>query len=723
MGAILKKELKGYYTSISTYVYYGLFLLILGVYFVRDCLTSYSTEFGYYVLSKAFAAVLLMVPLFTMHLLSQEKKNRTDQLLFTMPVSALEVLAGKFVATWIVLLVPIVLSVGYPVYIAQCGKMSVRFLLGSYLAVVLVSMVLLATGMFVSSLTSNMVLSVILAYGVYILVLLGRIIENFVPVDGIYRFFHSFSIYNIYYAMVSGIVRSGDVIYLVFLTVFFFVLTLWVVDRRKMGRMRFAGAVVLSAGCFFLLTGIGMQFTHIYDLTAERLLTLSNQTKEVVSEVDKETDIYYLGERSRLNATYQELLSEYEALNDNVHVYYKNVQTDQSFRAQYLSDVSDVSETSMVVVCGDKYVYLSADDYVSTIQTSQYSYKSTLEIENQMTSAIYYVNSEDSQDIYYLTGHGESEIGSAFSNMLRMNNYELKELNLENQLNSVEATFPESCKAVLINAPQTDYSADEIDALKEYMQDGGRIFIAIDPLNEDLEKVDAFMEEYGLQLQAGVLVESESDRYVYDTAYYLMPNIQSHKITEAVQNDHLSVMTMTSKGIIKNGKANGYECADLLTTSAKAFAKVSDFDNLTTKGEDDVSGSFSVATLSEKENAGKMVLLTSNIFFQDDVDADSSGGNRQFFLSAVNYLTGMEDTGIMIPGKVVGDQVALYPNASQNVLKIIVLVVLPVVVLLIGIILVIGYRKNVMVRIHNKRKWKHEQKENDITNEQQETKE
>ena len=109
MGAILKKELKGYYTSISTYVYYGLFFLVLGVYFVRDCLTSYSTEFGYYVLSKAFAAVLLMVPLFTMHLLSQEKKNRTDQLLFTVPVSTLEVLSGKFVAPMIVLLVPIVL--------------------------------------------------------------------------------------------------------------------------------------------------------------------------------------------------------------------------------------------------------------------------------------------------------------------------------------------------------------------------------------------------------------------------------------------------------------------------------------------------------------------------------------------------------------------------------------------------------------------------------------
>ena len=348
---------------------------------------------------------------------------------------------------------------------------------------------------------------------------------------------------------------------------------------------------------------------------------------------------------------------------------------------------------------------------MSTIQTSTYSYKNTLELENQLTSAIYYVNSEDSRKIYYVTGHGESTLDTAFSNMLRMNNYELKELNLQEKLNSVEATIPESCTALVIDAPQTDYSEDEIDALKEYMNDGGRIFVAIDPLNEDLTRFDAFMGEYGLQLQTGVLVEGTENNYVYDTAYYLMPEIQSHTITKKLEDNHLSVLTMTSKGIKKNGNANGYTCTDLLTTSAKAFAKASDFDNLTTKGEDDVSGSYSVATLSEKENAGKIVLLTSDIFFNDEVDADCAGGNRQFFLSAINYLADNEDAGIMIPGKEVGDQVALYPNRSQNLIKVIAIVILPLLMLVVGILAVIIYRKNIVVKLKNKRKQKHEEQE------------
>ena len=148
-----------------------------------------------------------------------------------------------------------------------------------------------------------------------------------------------------------------------------------------------------------------------------------------------------------------------------------------------------------------------------------------------------------------------------------------------------------------------------------------------------------------------------------------------------------------------------------MTTSAKAFAKASDFDNLTTKGEDDVSGSYSVATLSEKENAGKIVLLTSDIFFNDEVDADCAGGNRQFFLSVINYLADNEDAGIMIPGKEVGDQVALYPNRSQNLIKVIAIVILPLLMLVVGILAVIIYRKNIVVKLKNKRKQKHEEQE------------
>ena len=103
MTAVLKKELKGYYTSLFTYVYYGLFFLMLGVLFVRDCLNSYNTGFGYYVLSSAFVVVLVIAPLYTMRLLAQEKKNRTDQHLFTAHVSKMRERTAKVLTRVIVM--------------------------------------------------------------------------------------------------------------------------------------------------------------------------------------------------------------------------------------------------------------------------------------------------------------------------------------------------------------------------------------------------------------------------------------------------------------------------------------------------------------------------------------------------------------------------------------------------------------------------------------------
>ena len=85
-------------------------------------------------------------------------------------------------------------------------------------------------------------------------------------------------------------------------------------------------------------------------------------------------------------------------------------------------------------------------------------------------------------------------------------------------------------------------------------------------------------------------------------------------------------------------------------------------------------------------------LITSNIFFNEEVDADSAGANRRFFLSVMDELTG-NDTGSLAAGKEVGNQVALYPNTLQNMLKIITIVIIPVLIAVIGIaVMVVRYR-------------------------------
>lgn len=692
MLAVLKKELKTYYTSLFAYLYYFMFFLVMGLLFAFNCLSTYSTQFGYRVLNHTFLVIAIMIPFCTMRLFAQERKNKTDQLLFTAPVSMIDILLGKYLATLIFVLLPVVMSFLYPVYISEQGEMSIRFMMAAYLAVFLVSLLLLSIGMFISSITSNMVIAAVISYVVYAVILLSRIIENVISIAGVKEILHNISVYNKYNDMVSGIVRSGDVLYLLLLTIGFFLLTWISLEGRRKQKQEIIVKNVCVIVFVFIVSAIGLHFTKVWDFTAERLLSFSEETKEIVCSIDKPTEMYYLGDKSRANATYIEFLEEYSRLNENLTVYYKDVYQDEAFWEQYLSRLSKVNEASILVVCGEKYIYLDSEDFITTKWTSKYSSQMILEIEQQVSSAIYYTNSELSEEVSVVTGHGESRLNAEFANTLLVNDYVLKDLNLEEAMKAFKETFSEKCKAVIINAPQTDYSDEEIKVLEKYLKNGGKLFVAIDPLIEGLERFYAFLSEYGFDIKSGIVIEKENTHYILDTPYYLLPDMQDSDITNSLINDRHQVATMTSKGF-KIEEKNGYKVTELLSTSTDAFSKVENFDNLSAKSENDIMGPFSIAAYSENKNEGAVCLLTSNLFFNEEVDSNSMGANRRFFLSVLNKLSGSE-LRVQIKGKNVSNETALYPNTKQTLIKVVTIGVIPLVILIIGIMVLVLRNRN-----------------------------
>ncbi len=702
MLAILKRELKVYYTSLFAYVYYAIFFLVTGVFFSASCLETYSTEFGYYVIGVVFYVMVLILPFCTMKLFALERKHKTDQLLFTAPVSSFSVLAAKYLATVIFAILPLAVSAIYPIIISQYGTMSVRFVIGSYIGCALSVLVLLSVGMFVSTLTTNIVLAVVIAYVLYAITLLSRVVEGIVHSDVLFTLVHETSVYNKFNDMISGIVRSGDIIYLVVLALVFFLLT-WIVlesRRQSFNKMIAYAVVVICLGG--VVSFVSLKYTKVYDFTAEQLLTLTDETVEIVSDLDTQVDVYYMGDESTANATYREFLNKYSELNDNVVVHYKNVAIDEEFRNYYLSTLHQVLEASILVVCNERFIYLDSSDYIKTTQVSQYTSKSVLELETQLTSAIYYASTDDISKLSIVSGHSEETLNSDFTNMLYMNGYELDVVDISTADNSLHSSFSDDCKAAIINAPQTDYTDAEVAELESYLKKGGNLFVILDPLNEDLTNLYSFLKKYGLDVEPGVIIEREDGRYAYETPYYLIPKIQDNIYTNEIYGKKLSILSMTSKGIIPNGSGNGYTSTDILLTSGKAFAKKDDYENIDAKGESDVGGPFSVASCATKDNAGSLFLMTSNVFFNEQADAESSGANRKFFLEIMKQLTDSE-SAIWIDGKIVGDQVALYPYGSRMMVKIITIVVIPVLILLIGIIIVIIRNKNIMIRMSKKR--------------------
>jgi ABC-2 type transport system permease protein len=668
-----------------------------GVYFVVNCLESSSTQFGYYVISKSFIITVIFVPICTMRILAQEKKEKTDQMLFTAPVSSLGILAGKYLATLLVVLLPVWVSFIYPLVMRAYGTLDMKYIVAAYVACTLVSLALTSIGMFVSSLVSNNILAAVLTYAVYAIILLLRVIEATVSSGGLYTVIHQISIYNKYNDMISGILRSGDILYMLVLSVAFFALAgIMLATKRVNGRTTLIKGVVVVI-LTVLVSGLGMKYTKVYDFTSENVLTLSDTTKDVVSSIHNPTTLYYMGLQSRANATYQELLQAYADLSDYVKVVYVNVETDWDFRSDYLSDQESVNEASILVASEDRQVYLDSADYTSSIQVSAYSYENYLYIENQLTSAVYYVNAEDSEEITMLTGCGEDTLSASFSNLLSMNNYETKDLNLQTKLVSLDQTFSDDTKLAVMNAPQTDYEEDALEELSNFVEDGGNLFVVLDPLNEDLPNLYAFLKEYGFDVQSGVVIESDSSNYMYDTAYYVIPQIKKTSFTEDIIDKGMQVLTMTSKGIKVVDSEKGYEVIEVLKTATGSFSKVDDFDDVTTKSDNDISGPFSVAAVAQKEGEGSVFLLTSDVFFNEDVDVDSNGANRKLFIDVVNQLVGKED-GIMIEGKEVGNQTAFYPTKTRKLVKVMTMVVVPVGLLLIGIVVLIVRYKNLWNR-------------------------
>lgn len=701
MLAILKKELKTYYSSLFAYVYYVIFFLVTGILYTKNCINTYSTEFGYSVLQYGVFVVILMIPFCTMRIFSQEKRQKTDQLLFTAPVSTISILSAKYIATAIYVLLPVLLSLIYPFILSFYGTLSVGFLFSGYLGSVLLILTLLGIGVFISTLTANAILSAVLTYGVYLLIMAARVLEGITSSHGLFRFLHEISVYNKYYDMISGIVRRGDIIYFVLLIVFFFLMT-WVslLSSRQSLKKTVCYSVIFV--WVMLIGGAGaLLHSKVYDFTPEQILSLSEETVKNVSKIKNETGLYYIGNESQANATYVELLNVYQNLNDNIHVSYVSMD-DESFKQTYLADIPSVEEASIVVATENRYIYLDSEKYISTVQNGYSGYEQLLEIEDQLTSAILYCNTDELMKIEKITGHSEKTLGNSFRNLLNLSQYEIESLSLDDELSNLSSTKLTDAAALLIYSPQEDYSEDDITQLKEYVNKGGKLIVSIDPLNENLPNLYEFLSSYGLNLQSGVVIERTPGYYILDTNYYLTPAMAASDYTkELVKRDPI-VFAYTSKGIARYGSKNGYECTDILLTTAGSFSKVDNFDDLSEQGDNDKWGPFSVASVSHKDGAGTVFLISTDIMLTDEADTESGGANSRFFTEMVKQVAG-SDSAIWIQGKNVDSQTAHIGHSVSVVIRIIAIAVIPVIVLLVGIIVLLGRKKNWGFRLKEKR--------------------
>lgn len=232
MKAIYQKEMRQYFHSVIGYVFLAIFIFINAFYFLLENLMSRSGDITEY-FQATITPMMFLMPMLTMRSFSEERKQRTDILFYTMPVKSSWVVFGKFLAAESVFLIGLAVTLIFPVILAVCGSVQFWITVGNYLGIILLMSAFIAIGIFVSALTENQIVSAVISY-VIIFVLwysygLGSVIQN--PL--LLAVFQQTSMMGKYHELVIGVLDPAGIALDLAVTLVFLFLTVTVIQRKR----------------------------------------------------------------------------------------------------------------------------------------------------------------------------------------------------------------------------------------------------------------------------------------------------------------------------------------------------------------------------------------------------------------------------------------------------------------------------------------------------------
>ena len=232
MSAIYKRELNAYFTSPIAYVVYAVAALFGGMFFMGTVLTPDTTDMTYVFLNMT-SVVIILIPILTMRLFSEEKNKKTEQGLLTAPVNLFQIVMGKYLAAVTVYAIMLVLCVIYGIINSFFAAPSWITIISNIIGLLLFGMALISIGTFVSSLTESQIVAAIISIGVGLLISYMDSLASSVNVDFIKTILSAISFTTPYQNFAVGLIKLSDVVFFLSVPVLFNFLTVRVLERRR----------------------------------------------------------------------------------------------------------------------------------------------------------------------------------------------------------------------------------------------------------------------------------------------------------------------------------------------------------------------------------------------------------------------------------------------------------------------------------------------------------
>ena len=237
MLAIYRREMGAFFTSGVAYVFLAVFWLVSGIFFYNGVVASGTTDTSS-MFSSMFYIVLFLIPVLTMKLLSEEKKNRTDQGLLTAPVGLWEIVLGKYFAALTLYIIAESVVFIYAFILNYLGDVVWTPLLGNYVAMIFLGAAFIAVGLFISSLTENQmasaVVSLVVLFVIYLSEMLVSSFENGGKLKKAIHFVVSkLAFYSRYVEFTRGVFSLPSIVFFIRAAFLFNFFTVKVLEKRR----------------------------------------------------------------------------------------------------------------------------------------------------------------------------------------------------------------------------------------------------------------------------------------------------------------------------------------------------------------------------------------------------------------------------------------------------------------------------------------------------------
>lgn len=702
MWAICCKEIKSLFKSMYGWIFLAAFTLFSGIYFVANNIYSGSPYISYSVYG-VFVVLIFIVPLLTMKSFSEEKRQKTDQLLLTSPVKLISIVLGKYLALVIMSLLCALIMCAYLGLMCCYGKVPLGQSFLAILALFLFTALISSIGMFISSLTEHQFLAALFSYLVFIFFLLAPgLVTGFFGSDNIFiKIFSFFDYYSTFDVMLGGILDLKELIKILSFIFVFNLLTYYsfgknVLSLNTVGKKKFILDKVTTFVIVILVVGLNILCTYLpveyseFDYTGKKLYSITKETKDYLNTLDKDVTVYILADKQESDLTVRRIVNQYDKYSSHINVEYKSPDTYPQFYAKYTEEAPSMN--SLIVVCGENFRVIDYDSlYEYKVSYDQYYQENRtvtgVDVEGQLTAGIQMLVNNDIKSICFTEGHGEvtitADLRKRFSKAcLTVDSFSL-----------LEKDIPENCETLVINSPAYDFSPEEINKLNDYVDNGGKLicFASLDIAETD--NYDAFIESFGVELSEGTVID---DNLAYGTYnYVLITTPLSTDITQAIVSDKRRNIFPQTRGITSK-ELDGFEITTLASSSENAYAKQL-YENTELKydASTDVKGPFDLAVYCEKKvsnGTAKCVIIGSPYFIESSIDQIASKSNSDLFFAAVTEMTDNElHTTVAV--KSYGYENLVFKYRTMVIYLGVVCLLLPLSFIVAGIALVIIRKK------------------------------